>query len=958
VAATTLAALFASTEVEDYKIDREEVFQFARKPEVSLSCELRSRVSSALTPRVPGPDSRAAPRSGTPARSDSGEGKTADGDTCWRISFASKAYCDVSVAIERADGTILRHLAYGVLGPNAPSPFQKGSLEQVLVWDGKNDRGVYIDELEGVRVRVSLGLKPRLERNLFWHPKKRLGLRMVPRFVAQPEGVYVYEGAGVESVKLFGHDGKYIRTVCPFPAADVEKVKGLPWNTFADGHKAPRHRGRFHSTYMVGGEIMTGAGMGSSAKAFTVRDGSIVSVREQLCRLGVGEHLEAHDIYGPETRLPHWPQSVALSPDKRWLYMTGFYKNKHWIAGEHGLVRWKHNVARMTFDGGKPAENWLGRPEKPGKDNDHFNQPAAVAVDAEGRVYVGDHLNDRVQVFSPEGALLKTLRMRGPAVLQFHHKTGELYAFCFSMQMVKRAYDKDHHKVDPALLILRPFESDTPVASIPIPFEYSDSAKRGFAPTGQIDECPIRVALDSYVDPPTVWINTGRQARGHNHSRNQIGIFRIEDNRRMVLLERWNDLVIKALRHWNPRAYKRRRMYVDPRNGMLYVAGHPGNMKVFADLYRLDPSTGEIGILKMPYLVEDAAIADSGHIYLRCGKIIGRFDLDTIREVPFDYGEERIARWYGGGMAPRKLISALVVPGAAPGWWHEAGMGVNPKGELVVASYNAREPLTSRSLFGKDGKADRRTYRPRVYPGRACIQEIHTWDKHGKLISEDVVKGAPPGHGTLLDGKGSVYFLASARRVYGDKPFHGETGTLIKFKPGGGRFYTNSKRVPVRLSADIPVANLPQLEGGALRRLYVQDAEWMYPGVGYCHPSGSPCECWNARFAIDHFGRVFAPENVRNQVAVLDTNGNLVLHVGRYGNVDDGKPLLPNPLRDTRYPPRSIGSDEVALSYANYVATHSDRRLFIHDGANDCIRSVKLGYHVNEHVPLPKTAEE
>ena len=192
---------------------------------------------------------------------------TRDGDTV-TISFTVKGCCDATIAIEESGakvaGTprgvrgpsasapsprILRHLACGVLGPNAPEPLQKDSLKQTIVWDGKDDLGIYIDDKDGLGVRISLGLDPRLERTMFWDPKKRLGLRMVPRVVAQPEGVYVYEGAGVETVRLFDHDGRYIRMICPFPARDVEKVRGLPWNTFTDGHKAPRHRGTFQESY-------------------------------------------------------------------------------------------------------------------------------------------------------------------------------------------------------------------------------------------------------------------------------------------------------------------------------------------------------------------------------------------------------------------------------------------------------------------------------------------------------------------------------------------------------------------------------------------------------------------------------------------------------------------------------------------------------------------------------------
>jgi hypothetical protein len=39
-------------------------------------------------------------------------------------------------------------------------------------------------------------------------------------------------------------------------------------------------------------------------------------------------------------------------------------------------------------------------------------------------------------------------------------------------------------------------------------------------------------------------------------------------------------------------------------------------------------------------------------------------------------------------------------------------------------------------------------------------------------------------------------------------------------------------------------------------------------------------------------------------------------------------------------------------AFAAVSATHSDRRLFICDGANDCVRSLKLGYHTTERIRL------
>lgn len=58
-----------------------------------------------------------------------------------KIAFAVSAPTDVAVYIENAKGQIVRHLAAGVLGTNAPEPFKAGSLEQALEWDGKDDDG-------------------------------------------------------------------------------------------------------------------------------------------------------------------------------------------------------------------------------------------------------------------------------------------------------------------------------------------------------------------------------------------------------------------------------------------------------------------------------------------------------------------------------------------------------------------------------------------------------------------------------------------------------------------------------------------------------------------------------------------------------------------------------------------------------------------------------------------------
>ena len=79
---------------------------------------------------------------------------------------------------------------------------QEGFTVVGMLVRGKNDQGEYVDEKDRLAVRVSLGLKPRFERTLFWSPKRRFAGR-APLIVAAEEGVYVYEGEGVDHLRLF-----------------------------------------------------------------------------------------------------------------------------------------------------------------------------------------------------------------------------------------------------------------------------------------------------------------------------------------------------------------------------------------------------------------------------------------------------------------------------------------------------------------------------------------------------------------------------------------------------------------------------------------------------------------------------------------------------------------------------------------------------------------------------------
>jgi len=202
--------------------------------------------------------------------------------------------------------------------------------------------------------------------------------------------------------------------------------------------------------------------------------------------------------------------------------------------------------------------------------------------------------------------------------------------------------------------------------------------------------------------------------------------------------------------------------------------------------------------------------------------------------------------------------------------------------------------------------------------------------------------------GIGIDKDDNLYVMVSPNRVLDGQPYPvGTAETLLKIRPGKGRLLSSGDKIPVPL-AKAAQPNRPYdmagsfLGGGG----WAENVEWMYGGVGL---NNMACICWNARPALDLFARSFAPEINHFSVAVLDSNGNLILRVGRYGNVDDGRPLI---AEGGPAQARSIGGDEVALLFGAYLATHTDRRLFIADAGNSRIVSVKLGYHTEEKIRL------
>ncbi|MCK6472088.1 MAG: hypothetical protein L6R28_10110 [Planctomycetes bacterium] len=168
----------------------------------------------------------------------------------------------------------------------------------------------------------------------------------------------------------------------------------------------------------------------------------------------------------------------------------------------------------------------------------------------------------------------------------------------------------------------------------------------------------------------------------------------------------------------------------------------------------------------------------------------------------------------------------------------------------------------------------------------------------------------------------NIYLLTNPTRTPGGKEIlNPKSEWLMKLRPGKAKVYTLGDSVPVPLKREQAPNGPADMAGFYRGTSWVKGAEWLYGGVGY---SGGRCTCWNSRFALDFYARSIAPEPSHFSVAVLDTAGNVMVRIGRPGNVEDGRPLVADHALPAAH---GIGGDETALLHACYVAVDTDRRI-------------------------------
>ena len=821
------------------------------------------------------------------------------------VTFAVSKLTDVEVAILDARGKVVRHLAAGMLGPNAPDGLKAGSLTQSVRWDGKDDLG-NAAKAGPFKARVSLGMRPAFAGLIGAEPIETINsIRGLT--VDQAGNLYVFHvygsqhmSDGTASVIQLDRDGRYVRTVLPFPADLPEaKLKGLKRIEDEKGNKLPF----FYQ--LETRNLIPGAGDLFAQRPAITRDGRILfaGIHEygrstmypasQLVMIrsdgSIPENPLGPILMGRKPKSPH-PEnrghgghrtgSVALSPSEKTVYVTEV------TTGGFG-GKPTHVVYKCAW-GDRFAKAFIGEFRKPGQDAKHLSDPRGICTDKDGNIYVADHGNGRVAVFKPNGALLGEVRFDRPHRVEVA-PDGSVYVLG----------GKPHCTV---LAKLKSWKDAKPVATLPLPMPRNKNN------VGSL-------AVDTSRQPRVIWVGTSW------HS--PYTLLRIEERNGafgkpksilgkskkaprsagvvmdLALRKQGNTLVVRDVPYgWQEKYH------------VVRDATQNSTLTPSSDLRRHTRYGGSFGLDGKLYIMEFS-------------RTILRFD-EKLRPVKFPDSKDG-----------KKERGGLVVGFGSTFRGRGRGVTADPHGNIFLLvqkaaqfskEFLAGEP-TALFKFGPDGSQPKRPVIDAEFRGVASPRV----DYKGNIY---MMAGLRPGKALLPNGlKGVPASRKDPDATFGLNAYPLIYGSILKFGPDGGA---------LRLGKGDGIAcNL-----GFGLAANVTGAKWIAPGasnVPSWRIAGTPdiCLCESTRFDVDGYGRSFYPDAGRFRVGVLDTNGNHLGSFGSYGN------------QDSAGPQSRIPTPAIPLWWPQSVCV-TDGYVFIGDRLNCRVVRVRLDYAATETVALPR----
>ncbi|MCG3179116.1 MAG: hypothetical protein BIFFINMI_01447 [Phycisphaerae bacterium] len=810
------------------------------------------------------------------------------------ITFAAATDTDVEVAVLNAAGRVVRHLAAGRLGANAPAPLQKDSLRQQLTWDGKDDLG---KPAQGgpFKARVGLGVTPTFSKTIVDNPAAIGSVRGFAvgaggeLFVLHNHGsIHPDDNSGFCAV--YGRDGKYLRTILPYPGATPgDKLPGVRQIALPDGSAVP---------FLYDAElrsIVPGTGEFILHQPAATRDGRFVFIGHQeiigtQSRYNQGGVRQIVVLNRDGSMPPGGPLrtiladnsrcggSLAVAPDDKTFYAADI------STGSGKTLKVAHCVYRFTLDDKSPTP-FIGVPDTAGNGPDRLNDPNSVSVDDKGNLYVADTGNNRVAAFDSAGKFIGEFKVDHPDRIAVNARTGAIYVTA----------GKETHE----LLRFDSIKSDQPACRVKVPWFVK----------GASHDTTI-LAVDAGADPAIVYYGTAR-----SQYLGDFKVLRIAD-KGDVLAE------LPSIRKLSG---------PDLAGQLLMLTMDRVHDRLFFDESVYDPATGKIdeGLGKVVRKRDsisgvgtkggNGSAGLDGRIYLMgYSTWMKRFDW-TMKLDPFADGKDGVFINGGGsdGGGPD-----------APGSLRLRARGVtaDPAGNIYALWQS---------------------------PAKNASNYLALHAPTGRIVNADLVSSCMRGlESVRLDYQGNIYLMVSVRPrgLVVPDDFKNEKfppgwsykvnahqmnwyellyGCMVKFGPGGGSIVAGDDGQKMEYG-------LPSKK----TLVSIKDAQWVRfgasPAASWRHPYPDCCDCESAQFDVDGYGRSFFPDCGRFRVGMLDSAGNDLGHFGQYGNCDD----------------QGAGT-KIPMYWPYTVAADNDGTIYVGDRLNRRIIEVKLVPQAQESVALP-----
>ena len=818
------------------------------------------------------------------------------------ISFAVKAPTDVEVSVLDATGRIVRHLAAGLLGGEKapPAPLEPG-LRQELEWDMRTDAG---KPAEGgpFKVQVRLGVGFELDGFI---GENRHHIGSVFGLATDDAGcVYVCSAStgnkgpdGTVYLLKYDRTGKYLKTLMPM-AADLprERLKGFNLIPAPGEHIVPRN---YNDNWPV-----FYRGPGALAPRVPA-DGTLTFFDwSRLSRLAADGGC-AGDTFGrevwakgqkPPTPVWRWKlvrnPNVAVSPDGKYAYLSGLRDKKP--GGKYPAER----IYRLAVAGGaleKFADVAGGA------------AVSGMCFDKDGNLLVC--AGSRVAVLDSSGKEIGEIKVADPRYVACHRKTGAVY--------VVTAKKSGWWRAKKSVLAFSGWKNAAEQARLEL-------RELGYN---------AHMALDDTGKKPVLWVAVDRTKGRSGYNPGAPS--------QLLRLEHVGGKLVETE---HPIGYKG-----DPMGVVTRLAVHPETETIvsrgeYSEAAGWNGNTGER--VKLPFKhTPDMAVGLDGNWYVMEGNHwqgpVTRYDRD-FKPIPTSSDFSKARRGFKN----------------AVGWaFQRYGKGIGVGG--LAADINGRvyslqmTNLRTNSgdcvvVFGPDGKPED--------PGR--MKGDKRFLDHGQKSKQPRFTSAIFGPieitvvgNVAVDWNGFIYVSLRCYPVGHKAPPGFEkdpaywtcTGSVIKVKPEGGSYFfiDGPEARPPRKKK--PPEGMP---GVTMTRLgpgwptgpgFCENGLVVYPDIGSMSGGFPGCHCRQPMFALDGWGRVFAPNALTYAVRVYDNAGAEILKFGHYGNADSRGTGEDSPVRKPAVP----------LGWPEAVAA-SDRALYVADVLNRRIVRMKKTYGATE----------